>query len=129
VQDYLEKTIGKGPALAYAQLGFALASYVASSELVTKYYALDAQLDDDGNVVGFGRERALAALLDAAGQQSRDRIAAVDKAGMDSSFPIFVFQMAQAAREGDSEEKVSALAQYWYSSLYARLMTTLVTKS
>jgi uncharacterized protein len=129
VQEYLEKTIGKGPALAYAQLGFALASYVASSELVTKYYALAAELDDDGNITGFGRERALSSLLDAAGQQSRERIAAVDKAGMDSSFPVFVFQMAQAAREGTTLEKADALSQYWYASLYARLMATLVAKN
>jgi hypothetical protein len=94
-----------------------------------KYYSLAAELDDDGNVVSFGRERALSALLDAAGQQSRERIAAVEKAGMDPSFPIFVFQMAQSAREGDSNEKVSALSQYWYSSLYSRLMTTLLAKS
>jgi hypothetical protein len=129
VQEYLEKTIGKGPALAYAQLGFALASYVASSELVTKHYSLGAELDDYGNVVSFRRERALSALLDAAGQQSRERIAAVDKEGMDPSFAVFLFQTAQAAREGGSDDKISALAQYWYSSLYARLMTTLVEKS
>lgn len=128
VQEYLEKTIGKGPALAYAQLGFALGSYVASSQLVAKYYSLDAELDEDGTVVSYGRERALTALLDAAGQQSRDRIAGVERAGVDASFPIFVYQMAQSARDGTAQDKFSALSQYWYASLYSRLMTVLTSK-
>lgn len=121
-QEYLDKIVGKGPALAYAQTGFAIASYVASSGLVTQYYSLGAQLDEDGQILGFRRERALAAGLDAAQDRARERIAALDQAGGNSSFPTLIYQMARAAREGDAQEKADALEQYWYSSLYARLM-------
>ncbi len=123
--SYLEKNVGKGPALAYAQLGFAVASYLSSSELVAQYYSLGAEVDPSGVVKGFRRERALTAMLDAAADRARERIAALEKAGGDPSVPIILFQSARAAREGTSSDKLSALRDYWTASTYARLLMLL----
>jgi hypothetical protein len=125
--DYLEKNIGKGsPALGYAQLGFSTASYLASSQLVAAHYSLGAKVDEDGEIVGFARERALSAMLDAASDRARERIAAVDKAGGDSSLPIILFQAGRAARDGSTKDKMTALVDFWRASTYARLLTLLV---
>ncbi|MFN0072443.1 MAG: S16 family serine protease [Chloroflexota bacterium] len=121
--EYLEKNIGKTPALGYAQLGFAVSSYLNSSELVAQHYSLDGELDDDGNLIGFGRERALGSMLDAASERAKERIAALEKSGGDVSLPVIVFQAARAAREGGPKDKMAALRNYWTASTYARLMT------
>jgi uncharacterized protein len=122
-QQYLEKTMGKGVATNYAHLGFAVASYLSSSELVAEHYSLGAQTDDDGNITGFARDRALSAMLDAASDRARERIAAVSKAGGDPSLAILAYQGGHAAREGGPTEKLDALRSYWTASTYARLLT------
>jgi hypothetical protein len=124
--DYLEKNIGKAtPALGYAQLGFAVSSYLSSSQLVAEHYSLGAKLDENGELVGFQRERAMTAMLDSATERAKERIAAVDKAGGDSSVPIIMFQSGRAARDGSVKEKLSALGDFWKASTYARLLTLL----
>jgi len=128
--DYLEKNIGKAtPALGYAQLGFAVSSYLSSSQLVAAHYSLDAKLGPDGDVVSIGRERAMTAMLDAATERAKERIAAVDKAGGDSSLPIIIFQSARAARDGSVKDKMSALGDFWKASTYARLLTLLAPQT
>jgi hypothetical protein len=82
-------------------------------------------MDEDGNLVGFARERALGSMLDAASDRARERIAALDKSGGDVSLPVIVFQAARAAREGGPKEKMTALKDYWTASIYARLMVLL----
>jgi hypothetical protein len=124
--DYLEKNIGKStPALGYAQLGFAVSSYLSSSQLVAEHYSLGAKLDEDGEVIGFERERAMSAMLDSATERAKERIAAVDKAGGDSSLPIIIFQAGRAARDGSVKDKLTALGDFWKASTYARLLTLL----
>jgi hypothetical protein len=123
--EYLKKNLGTSPAASYAQLGFAVSSYLASSELIAQHYSLGAQVDQTGEVVSFRRERALTAMLDAATDRAKERIAALDKAGGDTSIAIMSFQAARAAREGQTADKISALRGYWTSSTYARLQTLL----
>ncbi len=128
--DYLEKNIGKGtPALGYAQLGFAVSSYLSSSQLVAAHYSLDAKLGSDGEIVSIGRERAMTAMLDSASERAKERIAAVDKAGGDSSVPIIIFQSGRAARDGSAKDKMSALGDFWKASTYARLLTLLAPQT
>lgn len=122
-QQYLDKTMGKGAATNYAHLGFAVASYLASSELVAEHYSLGAETDEDGNITGFERDRALGAMLDAASDRARERIAAVEKAGGDPSLAILAFQGGHAARDGAPSDKLDALRSYWTASTYARLLT------
>lgn len=122
--EYLERTLGKTPALSYAQLGFAVSSYLSSSGLVAEFYSLDAQLDESGNVTGFGRERALASMLDAASDRAREQIAALESAGGDASMAVVSFKAARSQREGASGASVrlEALKSYWEASNSARLM-------
>lgn len=122
-QQYLDKTIGKGAAANYAHLGFAVASYLASSELVAEHYSLGAQTDADGTITGFERDRALGAMLDAASDRARERIAAAAKAGIDPSLAIVAFQDGHASRDGDPSDKLGALRSFWTASTYARLLT------
>ena len=127
-QELLERYIASGAkARAYAQLGFALASYLASSSLVAQYYSLDAQTDENGNVVSIGRDRALTAMLDSAAIRTRERVAPVDDVGGDSSLATLFFQTGQSQRElGEPNEKLNALRSYWTASTYARLQTLMV---
>jgi hypothetical protein len=122
-QQYLDRTMGKGAATDYAHLGFAVASYLASSELVAEHYSLGAHTDDNGTVVGFDRDRALGAMLDAASDRARERIAAAAKQGNDPSLAILAFQAGHAARDGGPADKIDALQSFWAASTYARLLT------
>ena len=60
-------------------------------------------------------------MLDAASDRARERIAAIDKSGGDSSLPVILFQAGRAAREGSAEDKTTALQNFWEASTYARL--------
>ena len=71
----------------------------------------------------------MTAMLDSASERAKERIAAVDKAGGDSSVPIIIFQSGRAARDGSAKDKMSALGDFWKASTYARLLTLLAPQT
>jgi len=48
-------------------------------------------------------------------------IAEVAEGGNDVALPILYYQNAGVEREGDAENKLSALSDYWTAGLYARV--------
>ncbi len=122
-EAFLDQYVGKGAASRqYAQLGFALASYIASSSLIAQFYSLSAETDENFNVVTIHRDRALIAMLDAASQRAEERITALEQAGGDTSLAVLAFQTGRVQREEpDPAEKLYALRSLWTASTYARL--------
>lgn len=109
-----------------AAFGLATNGFANSSAVIAKYYSLDAQLDEENNITGFGREKALTSMLENAISIARGNIADAQKAGADTTIATFHYKIGKAYREGDQEDKLSALEEFWKASLYARMSVILL---
>ena len=124
--DYLEKNIGKGTRRsAMRSLASPCPATCRARSWSRSTIRWAPSSTRTATVIGFERERAMTAMLDSATERAKERIAAVDKAGGDSSMPIIIFQAGRAARDGSLKEKIAALGDFWKSSTYARLLTLL----
>ncbi len=108
------------------ELGNSVSNYALTAALLAKHYALGAQLDQDGNIVRITRERALADMLDLADQRARDLIALN---GDDAPImAILYYENARLERQGDPEEQLSALQDYWSAATLASVQAYLSGK-
>jgi pSer/pThr/pTyr-binding forkhead associated (FHA) protein len=104
-------------------INLAAASYafLDGAKLVNKWYSLGAEFDPRGGVVLENR-RALTAQLDSARRNAREAAArAKASAGFVPAPARLAYQVANARREGNDEEKLAALASYWQASLWSEL--------
>lgn len=99
-------------------------SYMATSELIFKYYSLDARLKPDGSVELTNRA-ALGAQLDLA------RARALEAAGRCKKELGFIPAAARtdysgglALRDGSDEDKLEALSSLWMSAFWSDLAIT-----
>jgi len=104
-------------------LGNSLGTYARSAGLIAKYYSLDAQVDESGNVVAIGRERALADMLDLADQRAKELIGLN---GDDVPVPAVVYyENARMLRQGSPSDQLEALKGYWAASSIASVQAYL----
>ena len=127
--ELLKERAGGGMTGSYATLGGALNSYVLSAGLVAKYYSLDAQLDKEMNVVDVGNQRAMINMLDFAEKRSKELIGLAVASGAEPVPAVFNFDRGKVAREGDVEEKLNALNNYWTASLQSQIVAMLSGKA
>jgi len=107
-------------------MNLAAASYafLDGAKLVNKWYSLGAEFDARGGVV-LDNRRALTAQLDLARRNAREAAArAKAAAGFVPAPARLAYQVANARREGNDEEKLAALASYWQASLWSELAAT-----
>ena len=105
------------------KLGNSVSNYALTSALLARHYALGAQLDQDGNIVGITRERALADMLDLADQRARELIALN---GDDVPvMAVLYYENARLERQGGPEEQLSALQDYWTAATLATVQAYL----
>ncbi len=96
-------------------------AFLDGAKLVNKWYSLGAGFDARGGVVLENR-RALTAQLDLARRNAREAAArAKASAGFVPTPARLAYQIANARREGNDEEKLAALASYWQASLWSEL--------
>lgn len=113
-------------ALAYAKLGASTSLYSRAGALIAKYYALDADLDEDLNVVGIPREKALIAMLDLATKQVERGAAVLERNKVSPAPVIAAYESARGNREeGDPELKLDALSEFWGAYVQARALAFL----
>ncbi len=125
----LKQRAGGGPAGSYAVLGSALNSYAYSSVLLAKWYSLGAQLDKDGNVKGISNERAMINMLDFAEKRARELVGLAVSLEAEPVQPVLYFDNAKVSREGEVDDKLSALELYWRTSLEGQIMGMLSGKT
>lgn len=118
----MERFLGKGQALAYAKLGATVNAYTLAAGLIAKYYSLDAELDEDLEVTGIGRETTLAQMLDQADEQVRRDLGVLHKGGVDTSLVAYEYRVAKLLRDKDASDKIDALSGYWSAHVYAQMM-------
>lgn len=105
-------------------LAAAAYAFLDGAKLVNKWYSLGAAFDARGGVVLENR-RALTAQLDLARRNAREAAArAKASAGFVPTPARLAYQVGNARREGNDEEKLAALASYWQASLWSELAAT-----
>lgn len=107
---------------AYYVLGAALDTYALSTELIAKYYSLDAQLDKNFDITGYGRETALVSMLNL-GQKSADSALGIPK---DVPLPaLYYADNADFSRNGDAGQQMDAMFYYWQSTILSKVMANM----
>lgn len=127
--NFFKERAGGGASGAFATLGGSIQSYVLSSTLVSKYYSLDAQIDENGSVKGIGRERAMINMLDFAEKRAKEYIGLATASGAEPVQAILNFEGAKVSREGDLNDKLNALSDFWTASLQSQIIGVLSGKS
>lgn len=124
----IQEKAGPGAAGLYATLGAALSSYTLSSTLISKYYSLGGQIDDNGNLVGVSNERAMIDMLDFAERHARENIALATSLGIEPVQPVVHYESGKIDREGSLEDKFGALQSFWTASMQGQILGTLSGK-
>jgi hypothetical protein len=112
-------------AAAYAKLGGAVSLYARASGLIAKYYSLGAELDEDLNVTAISNQKALQEALDLAQTQVERSVAVLQENDIDPTLVVAGYESAGIDREGDADEKLSALASYWSGFVSSRVLAYL----
>ncbi len=118
--DSLMGMMQKPEAQAIMQLGAAMLGFNQSAVVIAEYYSLDARVDEFGTVVEYGRQTALANMLDLADQRAEDWLAGV--ANDDPVSSLYYYDNARLERQGDAFEQLDALADFWYSAVLSEVL-------
>jgi hypothetical protein len=112
-------------AAAYANLGGATALYARSATLLAKYYSLNAQVDDNGTIIGVAHESALTNALETAEGAAAGAITVLRAKKADPALAAGDFEIAGVEREGDVGQKLEALSDLFSAYIGARVLAYL----
>jgi predicted S18 family serine protease len=129
VTPIVKKKLSKGMQRDLATLGDSLQSFLLSSGLIAEYYSLDAIFDNNGNITGVSNEKALINMLDIADKKAVAYINLAKKLKADSPLPVLHYEIGKVLREGDVNDKLDALTEFWTASTEARLLAMLSGKN
>jgi uncharacterized protein len=118
--EMLAGGMNRPEAQASMWLGASLTAYTSSAAVIAKYYSLGAQVDEFGYVVGYDRSTALADMLDLADQRARQWMNGV--ANEDPVSSLFYYENARIQRQGDPEDQLDALRNYWQSAVLSEVL-------
>ena len=103
-------------------------SYITAGGLVNKWYALSAQRNPDGSIT-LQKRKALTYQLDLARKRARQAAGRVKaKLGFVPSAARTSYQLALAMREGNDEDKLTALEEFWQATFWCDLAVMLSVK-
>lgn len=110
-----------------ADLAGSLDRYISASVVIARHYSLALEFDQHGKIIAVGREKALITMLALAERMAREHAARARRAT--GTVPVtaqLTYQIARAYREGSQpEDKLTALEQFWRSSLFSQLAVLL----
>jgi hypothetical protein len=118
--DSLVASMSKPEAQAIMQLGASLLGFNQSAIVIAEYYSLDAQIDEFGTVVEYGRQTALAEMLDLADERAQAWLSGV--ADDDPVSSLYYYDNARLERQGDAFEQLDSLADYWHSAVLSEVL-------
>jgi len=118
---FFEQELTTEPERSIAILGSALTAWAESNVVVAKYYSLGAQVDfEQGVITGFSRERLLTDTLNLATNRAEELLRLV---GEEEPVPaLYYHENAKSYREGDAQDKVSALFYDWQAAALAEML-------
>jgi hypothetical protein len=117
---YFQQAVSEEPQASIAVLGGSLSAWAESAIVVAKYYSLRAEFDEDFNVTGFGRMRALTDMLDLAEDRAQELITLVGDDEPVSA--LYYHENARSYREGSAQDKLSALFYNWQAAILAEAL-------
>lgn len=120
VTDYL----GKSAATDYAVLGYGINNYSRTSQILLKY-GPNGVTDDDFNLTGVRSEAALTAALDLGKSHLASNIGMLRENSIEPSNEVGLYESAAIDREGDVQDKFSALGKYWSGYVGSRVLAYL----
>jgi hypothetical protein len=121
--EELKKTWGEGSfAWNIMSLASSELAYYGSAQLIGKYYSLDVHTDSaTGKADKIEHDQAFATMLNNAERNAREnaRAARIATGGIPVQAKL-AYQMAVVERDGDLDERVDALSQFWVSSAFSQ---------
>lgn len=127
IAGYVDVTPGETdrPEAAMIRLSAGVMAFIQSGGLINKYYSLSYQRQEDGTAV-LTQRRALSSQLDLA---KRAALAAAGEAkklvGFIPATARLSYENASAMREGNDDDKLEALQDYWMSAFWSHMALTL----
>jgi uncharacterized protein len=118
--NYAADKVAPGLPTSLMTLGNSLNAYAYSAVLIAKYYSLDAQLDKDFNITGFGDQQGLIDMLSLAEQHSGQLLQLVSKE--EPVTILFYHNNARFFREQQAQEKVLALFYFWEAAAESQVL-------
>ena len=118
--DQLMGNMVKPEAQAIMQLGAAILGFNQSALVIAEYYSLDARVDEFGTVVEYGRQTALADMLDLADERAEIWLSGV--ADDDPVSSLYYYDNARLERQGDAFEQLDSLGDYWHSAVLSEVL-------
>jgi hypothetical protein len=125
LQGGLDEYFGDEEESAFAKLGGAVSLYARASALMAKYYSLQAEFDDEGNVSGIVNQKALQSSLDLAESQVERSVSVLTDNDVDPTLVVAGYESASIDREGDASDKLDALSTYWTGFVESRVLAYL----
>lgn len=121
----LDEYFGDAKTADYAKLGGSAGLYARTAQLLLKYYSLDAQLDDDLNVVDIRNQQALSRSLEFGADQVQRAVGVLRGEKVDPALVVAGYEKATVDREGDADDKLNALGSYLGSFISSRVLAYL----
>ncbi len=125
----LPKYFGDGEQLQYATLAATIGLHTRAAMLVAKYYSLGVELDENYELVGLKRERALEEWLDDSKDQARRAITELGQAGIDPTTCLQIYAIARIYEGRDISDRVEALEYYFTTNVLAQVLRRLTQGS
>ena len=128
VQKGLDVNVSLGGALS--RLEQASSSYVESAMVITKYYALDAEINEKNPTERVRRDKALNSLLARAEFGAREAAAAaLAKTGVVPPEAALYYQTAmKETGKSTVKNKLRALRSFWKSTIVSRAIAAIMSK-
>jgi len=96
-------------------------AYFDAAQLIAKYYSLDVHTDDHNKVDSMAHDKAFVNMLASAERSARASARAARIAT--GAIPVqakLAYQLAVVERDGDLDERIDALSEFWASSAFSQ---------
>jgi hypothetical protein len=125
----LQQYFGNGKQYEYARLSASIALHTRAAMLVAKYYSLGIELDENYQLVGLKRERALEDWLDDSKDQARRAIAELGRAGIDQTTCLQIYSVARIYEGRELNDRIESLEYYFMTNVMAQVLRRLAVGS
>lgn len=122
VLSSFEDYFGDPETAAYAELGGALNLYTLSSSLLSQFYSLGVELDENNNVVDVENDLALLSALNLGEDQLGGAINTLRSENIEPVAPTGAFEVAESTRGGGVDDQISALETFWAGYVNGRIL-------
>lgn len=119
-QYWLEKEVWEEPSRSMMILGSSLTAWSGAAICITKYYSVNAQINDDGVITSINEDSAMANMLDLSAARARELVNLVQQEDPISAF--YYMENARIMRQGEANNQLTALMYNWVAAVEAQIL-------